>query len=185
MTAYYNWLSYFLSAPAIAAIVTIIFSLSSPDIFLSVVVGFLFLVIIPILPVFYFFEQKLIDIDVHDRKKRTIFFLMAIISYITASVIFYYLNYHTMFSISMAYIFVTTAVMIINLFWKISVHSAGVAGPTTALVYVFGKELIPLYIFTIIIIYIRLKLRAHNLIQLIAGSVVAIAVTFLTYLFFY
>lgn len=178
-------LSLVFSAPAIAAVVTIVFSLFSSNMLLSIIIGFLFLVIIPMLPVLYFFEQGLIDIDIQERKKRTLFFLTAIVSYVATSFIFYYLNYHHMFSISIAYMFVTSFIMLINLFWKISVHSAGVAGPTTALVYVFGIELIPIYVFTFIIIYVRLKLKAHNLIQLIAGAFAAILITFLTYLFFY
>ncbi len=90
-----------------------------------------------------------------------------------------------MLLISLSYVFVTTAIMFVTLFWKISVHSAGVAGPTTALVYFFGKEMIFLHILTMIVILVRLKLKVHTLPQLIAGSVMAIVVTFLTYFFFY
>lgn len=123
--------------------------------------------------------------EVHKKKKRTFFFLMAIASYILSSAIFYLLDYHAMFFISLAYAFVATAVMLVNMFWKISVHSAGVAGPTTALVCVFGAALIPLYIFTVAVVYVRLKLKAHTPPQLLAGALIAIAVTFLTYFFFY
>ena len=81
----------------------------------------------------------------------------------------------------MSYVFVTSAVFIINLFWKISAHSAGVAGPTTALVYVFGPSLIPLYVLTLLVMWVRLKIKVHNLKQLIAGALIAIFITSLVY----
>ena len=90
-----------------------------------------------------------------------------------------------MLAISLAYLFVDIAIMVNNLFWKISIHAAGIAGPTTALVYVFGTKFIFLYIFTALVFYIRLKLKAHTLYQLMAGCAVAIGVTFLMDLFFY
>lgn len=178
-------LSNILSAPAIAAAVTIIFSLSSPDIFLSLTLGFLFLVFFPVLPFFYFLERKIIDFDASDRRKRTTILLAASANYAAASAVFYWLDYHAMFSISAAYFFVTSAVLIINLFWKISIHAAGAAGPTTALVYVFGTGLLPLYILTAVVAYARFRLKAHTIPQLAAGAIIAAVVTFLVYFFLY
>lgn len=180
-----QFLSNALSAPAIAAAVSIAFSLNSQNFALSTLLGILLLSVFPILPIFYFSRKGATDMEVHERKKRTFFFLMAIAGYILSSAVFYFLNYHSMFFISLAYIFVTTAVMLVNIFWKISVHSAGVAGPTTALVYVFGLGFIPLYILTVLVILVRLKLKAHTLPQLMVGALMAIAITFLTYFFFY
>lgn len=90
-----------------------------------------------------------------------------------------------MLLISLTYVFVTASIMFVTLFWKISVHSAGVAGPTTALVYFFGLGFVPMYILTALVITVRLKLKAHTLPQLLAGVLIAMAVTFLTYFFFY
>ncbi len=181
----FRFLSHLLSAPAVAVLVTIIFSQFSPDALTSIIVGVLFLAAIPSIPVFYFFEEGVVDIDIRNRKRRTLFFFFAILNYIAAALIFYYLGDRLMFLISLAYFLVTCSIALINLFWKISVHAAGVAGPTTALVYIFGKEIIPLYIFTIVIIYVRIKLKMHSLSQLLAGTIVAIAMTFLTYYLFY
>ncbi|TRZ54038.1 hypothetical protein D4Q76_03280 [archaeon] len=137
------------------------------------------------LPIFYFSIKGSTDMEVRERQKRTFFFLIAIACYIISSAVFYLLDYHEMLSISLAYAFVTAAVMLVNISWKISVHSAGVAGPTTAMVYVFGLWLIPLYSLTVLVILVRLKMKAHTLPQLIAGTLMAIAITFLTYFLFY
>ena len=180
----YKVLSYLLSAPMIALYVTIIFSLLSPiglgsiDIFSSIVIGLIFLVLIPMGSVYYFNKK---DIDVRKKEERTRLYLISIVSYLTSSAIFWILNSHVMFVISVAYVFVSSSVSIINIFWKISAHSAGVAGPTTALVYVFGANLIPLYVLTLLVFWIRLKIKAHNILQLVTGAIIAIFITSLVY----
>ncbi|MFZ3077214.1 MAG: hypothetical protein WA139_02050 [Candidatus Aenigmatarchaeota archaeon] len=181
-----RFLSDILSPPVIAAAVTVAFSALSPNVPLSMILGFLFLVAVPMLPFFYLFAKGLVnDIDVKDRKMRIYFLFIALISYIASSIIFHYLGYHAMFLISLAYVFVASAVMVANFFQKISIHSAGIAGPTTALVYVFGLGLVPLYILTVIVCHVRLKQKAHTLPQLMVGALIAIAITFTIYFFFY
>jgi len=180
----YNFLSIILSPPLIAFYITIIFSLFSPtslgyiDIFQSLVIGLTFLVLIPIVSNIYF-NKKIIDNL--KREDRTSPYLTSIGGYIISSAIFWYLNSHAMFVISMAYVFVATTVSIVNIFWKISAHSAGVAGPTTALIYVFGTNLIILYLLTILVIWARFKMKAHNILQLITGAIVAIFITSVIY----
>lgn len=178
-------LSHAFSPPVVAAETVVIFSSLSPNIALSAGLGILFLAVIPILPFLYFLGKRQTNINIISRRIRTVVLIMAIASYAASSAVFYYLDYHAMFAISLAYLFVDIAIMVNNLFWKISIHAAGIAGPTTALVYVFGTKFVFLYIFTAMVFYIRLKLKAHTLCQLVAGCAVAVVVTFLTYLFFY
>ncbi len=168
----------------VALYVTIIFSFFSPiglgyvDAFSSIMIGTIFLAVIPMSSI-YFFSKK--DPEVYKKEERTKLYLISLVSYLTCSAIFWILNSHVMFVISMAYVFVSSAVSIINIFWKISAHSAGVAGPTTALIYVFGTNLIPLYVLTLFVFWIRLKIKAHNILQLIIGSIVAIFITLMVY----
>ncbi len=181
---FYRTLSYVLSAPFIALYVIIIFSFLSPiglgyiNPFSSILVGSIFLVLIPMGSVYYFNKK---DIEVNKKEDRTKLYLISIVSYLMSSAIFWLLNSHIMFVISMAYVFVSSAVSIINIFWKISAHSAGIAGPTTALVHVFGTNLIPLYILTLLVFWIRIRIKAHNILQLIIGAIVAIFITSLVY----
>lgn len=178
-------LSHILSPPAIAAATAVIFSTFSPNILLSAVLGVFLLAVIPSLPFLYLLRKRLTDVDIRSRKTRVAVLAAAAASYVASSAVFYYLGYHAMFVISLAYLFVTAVVMMNNLFWKISVHAAGVAGPTTALAFVFGTGLVPLYILTAAVFYVRLKLKAHTLAQLFGGAAAGIAVTLLTYLIFY
>jgi hypothetical protein len=184
MNDIYKFLSVILSPPAIGFYVTIIFSLFSPiglgsiGIFSNIVIGLIFLVLIPIGSNFYF-NKKVIDIlKKEDRIKP---YLISIVSYLTSSAIFWLLNSHVMFLISMSYLFVASVVSVVNIFWKISAHTAGVAGPTTALVYVYGTTLLPIYVLTLLTFWVRLKMKAHSISQLIAGIIVAIFITSIVY----
>ncbi len=178
-------LSHLLSPPVIAIAAVTIFSSSSPNFFLSAALGILLLAVIPTLPLFYLLKKGQVDMDMTSRKIRAATMLTSIAGDIASSAVFYYLDYRAMLAISLAYLFVSVAVAINNLFWKISIHAAGIAGPTTALVYVFGVSLIPLYILTATVFYVRMKLKAHTPAQLFGGVVIGIAITFLTYLIFY
>lgn len=180
-------ISFILSPQLIALYVTIIFSLFSPiglgsiDVFTSIFIGSLFLTIIPLVSLFYFYKKKGIDIDNPKRKERIEIYPIGLVSYLVSSLIFWILNCHVMFVISMAYLFVGSAISLINLFWKISAHSAGIVGPITGLVCVFGLNLIPLYILALPIFWIRMKIKAHNILQLILGSIIAIFITSMIY----
>ncbi len=178
-------LSHILSPPAVAAVAAVIFSFLSPNILLSAILGISFLAVTPSLPFLYILKKRLTGMDIRSRRTRASALAAAAASYAASSAVFYYLGYHAMFAISLAYLFVAVAVAINSLFWKISIHAAGIAGPTTALVYVFGIGALPLYLLTLLTVFVRFRLKAHTLPQLIGGTAVAIIVTLLAYLAFY
>lgn len=179
----YEALSVILAPPAIALYMTLIFSFYSPiglgsiGPTSSIAIGMAFLVMIPFLSV-YLFSRRVINLE---RKKRTLPYTVSIISYIIASALFWYLDSKIMFLISLSYFSVVSSLFIINNFWKISAHAAGAAGPTTALVYVFGMSMAPVYLITLLIMWVRLKLKIHSILQVTAGSVIAIIITSLIY----
>lgn len=184
MVNLYEALSFALSPTAVAFYVIVIFSMFSPiglgsaSMISSIAIGTIFMVLIPSYSVYYF-TKKFINTE---RRDREIPYLISIASYLVSSVIFLYLNSHVMFLISMAYVFVASTSFVINLFWKISVHAAGVAGPTTALVYVFGIWMAPIYLITLLILWTRFRLKAHSASQLLAGAFMAVFITSLTYI---
>jgi len=184
MIRIYKFLSFVLSPPMIGFYVTIIFSLFSPiglgpmNALSSIIIGTIFLVLVPFGAAYYFNKG---DVNVDEKEDRVIPYLVGIVGYLVLSAIFWILGARVMFLISMSYLFVASAVSIINIFWKISAHTAGTAGPITALVYVFGINLIPLYVLTLLAFWVRLKLKAHNVLQLLTGAVVAIFITSMVY----
>lgn len=183
-------LSVLLAPSAVAFIATLIFTWLAPTApvyfnpFLSMIIGILFLSVFPIGTVLYYYHKGKIDLWVSERKVRPPFYIIAIIGYIIASLLFYYLKYNWMFLLSVSYLCVTTVVLISNFFTKVSSHSAGVAGPVTALAYIFGVNAVPLFVFVPLVIWARLKTNAHTFAQLIAGAIIAVVVTFSVYFYF-
>ena len=176
----------------VAAAVSVVFSWFSPigtgpvmTPLSSAAIGILTLCIAPFVPVAYSARTGRTDLDVSDVSKRAPLYVPGLVSYAAGALVFFTLNNEIMFLIALAYVCVTLATFLITLVWKISAHTAGIAGPTTALVFVFGTRILPLYALSILMIWSRVKLRAHTLTQAVAGIVVAITITSLVYAVFY
>ncbi len=177
---------------SVAVAVSIVFSWFSPigvgpimSPSSSALIGMLTLCLAPFLPVAYSARTGRTDLDVSDVSKRAPLYVPGIVSYVGAALVFLTLDNKIMFVIAFAYVCVTLATFLITLVWKISAHTAGIAGPTTALVFVFGLWVLPLYVLSILMIWSRVKLRAHTPTQAVAGIVVAITITSLVYAVFY
>jgi len=177
---------------SVAAIVCVAFSWLSPigiglflSPFSSTMIGLATLCILPFLPIAYGVRRGQIDLDVSDLKKRVPLYLPGLASYAIGTSVFWILNSKVMFVIALAYLCVASSTFMITLVWKISTHTAGVAGPITALVFVFGPWILPLHALSIVMVWSRVKLGAHTLDQAVAGLLVAIAVTSCVYFLFY
>jgi len=72
----------------------------------------------------------------------------------------------------------TMVIFVINLFWKISAHMTGTAGPLIILTVAFGWWIAPFYLFLFLIGWSRIFLKAHTPAQVIWGGLVGL---FLTY----
>jgi hypothetical protein len=177
-------LSLLLSPIAFEIYIVILFSLFSPigpgilGIATSMGIGLLFIALIPIFVVYVFSKGKF---EMFKKEERNEPYPIVILSFLASAVIFWILGSQLMFILSFAYVVVTTACFFINIFWKISTHSAGAAGPLTAIVLVFGVQFSPLFLLLALVFWVRLKLRAHTPLQLIAGALVASSLTFIIY----
>jgi len=76
-----------------------------------------------------------------------------------------------------AYAFNTSVMSLITLFLKISIHTAGVTGPMTFLVYVLGWRWGFLYLLVIPVGGIKLLMREHSISQLAAGAIISAALS--------
>ena len=90
-----------------------------------------------------------------------------------------------MFVFSFAYLSVSIFLIIANMITKISTHMAGIAGPLTAIIYIYGLQALPLLILIPILMWARVKMNAHNYYQLLGGTGLSIIVTFTVYMFLY
>jgi membrane-associated phospholipid phosphatase len=180
------------SAPTFALIAVVLFSVMSPiglgpilgelD---SILLGTLFLSILPISPVIYYAHKGVVDLQVSERSMRPKLFAIAVLGYSLGVVVFGFLSAISLMVLSLAYVGVTTSLTLISFFWKISVHSAGVAGPVTALTYVFGWPASFMYLWLLPIGWARLKLKAHTVPQVLGGAIAAALITLVIYIVFY
>ena len=177
------------SPVSIALYSTIIFSVFPPtgqknyNIIVSIILGIFFLCIFPIIGILYLYFKGKVDLWVSDQKTRTPLYIAAIIAYIIGAIVFHYIDYKIMFVLTIAYVSVTFVVMLTNLFTKVSSHTAGVVGPITALAIVYGIVVFPMFIMIPATMWARYKLKAHDLLQLITGALIASIITSIVYIF--
>ena len=181
-----------LTPQLISLLVVIIFAFASPtgtgpllNSLQCFLLGVVFIVVLPISPVIVAYARGKVDIWVSSREARTFYFILAILTYFIGALIFLYGESISMYAISLTYALVTLAVALINLKWKISVHTAGVSGPSTALVYVYGVIALSFVALIVLVIWSRVKLKAHTTGQSLAGAIVAMFVALGVYLVVY
>ncbi|TXT55158.1 MAG: conserved membrane protein of unknown function [Candidatus Thorarchaeota archaeon] len=179
-------------APLINLYVGIIIALTSP-IGLGPILGYveviliciMFMVILPVVPIILAAWKGSVDLDVSERANRPKFFLNAILWYMLAYIIYGLLQCDVMRVLSAAYITVTTGVLIANQVSKVSVHGAGVGGPGTALIFIYGILALPVVLLWIGVVWSRTYLKQHTLIQSIMGVTMGVLITIATYTILY
>ena len=182
-----NFISIFVSPPTIAIVATISFSLWSPIGLgslswpLSILLCFLLFAFFPYLPVLYFYRKNVVDLYVSKKEARTPFFIMAIASYLFAIIIFFSTNTKIMFVLALGFTIVSIILMVINLFWKVSTHCAGVTGPIVAVIFVFGINVLPLFLIILLVCWSRIKLENHTIPQTLVGTLIALTVGVIEY----
>ena len=179
-------------APLINFYVGIIFSLASPigfgptlDSLSSILICLIVMVILPITPIFYEAWKGNVDLDVSQRESRTKFLIFSLFCYAIAFLVYGYFECHIMAILAAAYFSVASGVLIVSLRYKISVHGAGVGGPGAALIYIYGPMALIVAIIWVLVIYSRVVLRQHSVEQSVAGVLLGVVISWLTYFFMY
>lgn len=186
-----NFISIFIAPPTMAIVATVAFSLWSPiglgllSAPFSILFCFFCFAFLPFLSILYFYRKNLVDLYVSKRKSRTPFFLIAITSYSFAAIVFLATNTKILALLALGYIVVSIILMVVNLFWKVSVHCAGVTGPIFSLIFVFGINALPLSLIVGLVGWSRIKLKNHTFAQTLAGTLIALTVGFIEYSMFY
>ncbi|MFW9912823.1 MAG: hypothetical protein ACFFEU_10140 [Candidatus Thorarchaeota archaeon] len=143
------------------------------------------MVIPPIIPIILSAWRGHIDLDVSLRENRAKFFAFSLLCYAIVYSIFSLAECLILAVLSAAYFTVTSGVMIATLKTKVSVHGAGVGGPGTALIIVYGWIVWPVIILWIAVIWSRTVLKQHSFAQSIAGVLLGILITVPTYWLLY
>lgn len=143
-----------------------------------------FLSLIPLCSLFFYIPIKRaaqkIDWSKIFQRQRIASFVLMIISYPIGFVILKVLNGPKIFEVLLAtYTLVTLLLILFNLVirYKASGHAAGVAGPVTAMVYLYGLVATPLILLIPLVTAARLMAKGHDFWQTIVGASLSVSTT--------
>jgi membrane-associated phospholipid phosphatase len=118
------------------------------------------------------------DLDIPARTERNRPLLVACASYLIGTVVLVAVHAPVLTTVVMfGYFAGTLLLFFINLYWKISIHTMGIAGPTTVCVFVFGYWGALLGLLLPPVIWSRVYLKKHTVAQTIAGAVLGFVLT--------
>jgi membrane-associated phospholipid phosphatase len=138
----------------------------------------LFSALLPIMTMVIWSKKKNVDLDMPAKENRNIPLIIVIFIYFIGFLVLMALNAPLFTSALMfCYFSNTLIVYYINKYWKISVHSMGVAGPTTALIFAFGPVGSILGLILPLVMWSRVYLKKHTMTQVIAGAVLGFLLT--------
>lgn len=170
--------------PPVISIPTFIilnYFLAGPDQFVILtLISIIFGALVPISTSLILIKKMNTDLDITDRTKRTMPLILAICSYLIGFLVLLWFGAPAVVSaLMLIYGTNTFVILIINFYWKISIHAMGIAGPTAAFIFAFGLVGVLLGLIIPFVMWSRLKLKKHTLAQVIAGSVIGLVMTWI------
>jgi len=138
----------------------------------------LFVSILPIITSTLWIKRKNLEVDMPKREDRIYPLLMVILSYIVGVMVLYTLGAPPLTTTLMiCYLNNTIVVLLFSLYWKISIHAMGIAGPATAIIYLFGWTGLVFSLLVPLVLWSRLHLKRHTPAQLIVGTMLGYLLT--------
>jgi membrane-associated phospholipid phosphatase len=148
------------------------------EFFLISFTSIFFSALLPIMTMVIWSKKKNIELDMPAKENRSVPLIIVILIYFTGFLTLVALNAPLLTSALMfCYFSNSLVVYLINKHWKISVHSMGVAGPTTALIFAFGPVGSILGLILPFVMWSRVYLKKHTINQVIAGAVLGFLLT--------
>jgi membrane-associated phospholipid phosphatase len=137
----------------------------------------------PMLYIFWLYSSdRIADLDMSDRFERERVFGTCVVFYLIGTVALWLTHSPKLLIATMGgYTLSTIVVQYITRYWKISTHAIGITAPLVVLCLLYGREPLPFLVLIPMVCWARVYLRAHSVMQVIAGAALA---TFSVGLFF-
>lgn len=147
----------------------------------DLLVGSIFLTIIPLIISVGFSTYYRVEWDYRQREKRIIPLVLINPSYIVLCILWMDRGFPEIF-LSFSYLVNGLVSLIITRWYKISIHIIGIAGPSTYLLLInqYGYAIL-FYMISVIVAFSRIKLKRHSIDQVISGYIVSITTTVVGY----
>lgn len=133
-------------------------------------------------PMLYIFRlyaiDRISDLDMSVRHEREAIFSAFAVFYSLGTLVLYLAHAPTvMFAAMLGYTLSTILVQFITRYWKISTHAVGITAPLVALAVLYGRQPLPFFVLIPMVCWARVYLRAHTLLQVIAGAALGACTT--------
>ncbi|MDI6644017.1 MAG: PAP2 family protein [Methanobacteriaceae archaeon] len=176
-----EWISLVANAPLVAIPIFVLINYvlldGSDFIFFSIVSVFFAAILPSIISIIWIYHKK-VEMDMPNKSDRIYPLLTVILSYIIGTIVLYVLKAPAIVTVLMfCYLFNTVIVLLINFFWKISIHVMGVSGPAPALIYVFGFWGIIFVLVIPMVMWSRFYLKRHTFNQVLVGALLGFSLT--------
>ncbi len=141
----------------------------------------------PMLYVFWLYATgRISDLDMSIRAERERVFVVFVIFFALGTIDLWMIGAPSILTASMAgYAMSSLVVQWITRYWKISTHALGITAPLIALCVLYGTRPVPFLILIPIVCWARVYLRAHTVLQVIAGVGLATVSTLVVFRLFH
>jgi len=149
--------------------------------------AFFFSTLLSTITVIYFKRSgKITDLDASIREQRVQPLVLGAIYHGIGFLILWSLNAAPIIQgLMFCYMTNTVLTLLINRFWKISIHSMGVSGPAAALLTNGNYYPFPMVLIIVLVSYSRVILKAHSPTQVFAGALLGFCSTYLQLQWFF
>jgi len=144
------------------------------------VICFVSAVVIPVAVTLIFSKLTGNDdkLDVVNKEDRVAPMILGVIGYAAGAALLYFLNAPQLATVLMVcYAVVTAAMTVITPYWKISIHSCGVIGPSIGMALAFWPWGLLYFLIFPPVVWSRYVLKKHTPLQLTMGAVVGFILT--------
>lgn len=115
--------------------------------------------------------ERITDLDMSVRSEREKVFGAFVLSYAVGTAALFAIHAPALITAAMAgFTLASLVVGFITKFWKISTHALGITAPLVILVYMYGVQPLPFFILIPLVGWSRVWLRAHTVLQVVAGT---------------
>ena len=131
----------------------------------------------PMLYIFWLYAtDRISDLDMSIREEREKVFGIFVIFYLIGTFALWVTHAPTLLIAAMAgYTLATIIVQYITRYWKISTHALGITAPLAALTLLYGRQPLPFLVLIPMVCWARVYLKAHTVMQVIAGAALGTA----------
>jgi membrane-associated phospholipid phosphatase len=132
--------------------------------------------------IYLVWQKKLDGVFVNPRQQRTMIYLLASVLGIVGWLVLRYGGGPELLEATFAAGLVAIVIfMVINLFWKISLHTAFVSGAVAVLIIVYGAAAAWSVLLLPPVAWARMALKQHSAVQVVAGTILAAAIVTLVF----